>query len=514
MDIPDSDPTTAPSGTGNTRMARKRRIRRLLLGLFVIYLAVGIYQSHLKPLPQNVSLEGDIYHVTDADVEFLYDVTGMQEGQRVCRQMIFDRVLRMIRGAEDFVLVDCFLFNEYRGKDPAIHRKLCQEVTCALLEKKRSHPGIRMMVITDPVNEVYGGPVPEQFKTLRAAGVPVVLTDLDKLRDSNPICSGFRRMFVQWFGTSATGSLPHPLAKDGPGVSLRSWLALLDFKANHRKLVVADAAVASGGRQMACMVMSANPHDASSAHGNVALLVRGGLYKDLLRGEQAILAFSGRDIDVFSWLPSYAAHGAGKRDPQGKTAAVRVLTESRIRKGLLEAIAGVQHGDTIDIGMFYLSERSVVNVLVAAAQRGVTIRVMLDPNRDAFGYQKNGIPNRPMAAELVKRGGGRITVRWANTHGEQFHAKMILVKQDSKAILFAGSANLTRRNIGDFNLETDIVVSGPRELAAMRAADEYFEQLWTNKDLDCSVAYETLAETSALKYGLYRFHEWIGTSPF
>jgi hypothetical protein len=506
---------TKPLASGKPGKTRKRRRWRLLLGGGVIYLTVGVYQSCLKPLPQDLSLEGGIYQVADADVEFLHDVTGMQAGQRVSRQMIFDRVLRMIQGAEDFVLVDFFLFNEYQGKDPSIHRKLCQEVANSLLEKKRNHPDIRMMVITDPLNEAYGGSVPEQFKSLRAAGIPVVLTDLRKLRDSNPIYSTFWRMFVQWFGTPTAGALPHPLAKDGGGVSMRAWLELLNFKANHRKLIVADAAAPAGGRQMVCMVMSANPHDASSAHGNAALLVRGGIWKDLLRGEQAVLAFSGQNIDVFSWLPAYAANGVSDGSmPQGRTAEVRVLSEEKIRKGLLESIRRVGRGDTIDIGMFYLSERSIVNGLVAAAQRGAAIRVLLDPNRDAFGYQKNGVPNRPMAAELVKRGGGMITIRWANTHGEQFHTKMILLKQDTKAILYAGSANLTRRNIGDFNLETDVVVSGPRELSAIQAAEGYFEQLWTNRALDCSEAYEAQAETSTSKYWLYRFHEWMGTSTF
>jgi phosphatidylserine/phosphatidylglycerophosphate/cardiolipin synthase-like enzyme len=265
---------------------------------------------------------------------------------------------------------------------------------------------------------------------------------------------------------------------------------------------------------MVSLVMSANPHDASSAHNNIGLLVRGGVWKDLLRGEQAILTFSGQTTDLFSLLPSYATNRSLNTSEQNRMATVRVITESKIRQSLLEAFQSVRSGDTIDIGMFYLSERTIVKALLAAAEKGAIIRLLLDPNRDAFGYEKNGIPNRPVAAELVKAGGGKITVRWYNTHGEQFHTKMVLVKQANTGILFAGSANFTRRNIGDYNLETDLVVTGAQELPAIQAAQSYFNRLWANQDLECSVGYETFAETSKWNYWKYRFQEWSGLSTF
>jgi phosphatidylserine/phosphatidylglycerophosphate/cardiolipin synthase-like enzyme len=504
-----------PPGSTAAKSSRKKKMCRLFLGFFALYLGVAVYQTRIKPLPVNISLEGETFPVAGGDVEFLYDVTGMKEGQRVSQQVIFDRALKLIREAQDFVLVDVFLFNEYLAKDRTVHRKLCQELCSALLEKKQSRPDIHMVVITDPVNEAYGGPVPEHFKQLRSAGIPVILTDLRKLRDSNPVYSSFWRMFVQWFGTSARGPLPHPFAKEAGGVSLRSWLTLLNFKANHRKLVVADAPATSGGRQMTCLVMSANPHDASSVHGNVGLLIRNGIWRDLLRGEQAILAFSGSPIALSSWLPAYATRETRTTtNQQDHVPTVRVLTEAKIRKHLLQVIESVGTGDTIDMGMFYLSERSIIKALVDAAQRGAAIRLLLDPNRDAFGYQKNGIPNRPVAAELVQGGGGKITVRWYDTHGEQFHTKLVLVRREGNATLFAGSANLTRRNIGDFNLETDVVVTALRDFPAIQAAQEYFDRLWGNQHLVCSAPYETYGKSSSLRYWKYRFQEWSGISTF
>jgi phosphatidylserine/phosphatidylglycerophosphate/cardiolipin synthase-like enzyme len=203
-------------------------------------------------------------------------------------------------------------------------------------------------------------------------------------------------------------------------------------------------------------------------------------------------------------LPPYARREgpAQARSAAPDTAQVRVLTEGKIRKGLLDCLASTGPGDRIDVGMFYLSERRIIQGLLRAAARGAVIRVLLDPNRDAFGYEKSGIPNRPVAAELVERSGGKIQVRWANTRGEQFHSKLVLVRQGGQATVLTGSANLTRRNIADYNLETDLVVTGPAELKVFAAAADYFERLWSNRDLEGSVPGEA--------FGASRIQQWQG----
>jgi phosphatidylserine/phosphatidylglycerophosphate/cardiolipin synthase-like enzyme len=505
--------TTVKPSLGATRW---KKLTRVLLVIFLVYCGVACFHSCLKPLPTGLSLEGEPHQLQESDVEFLFDVTSMNGDQRVVKQVIYDRVLSLIRGADDFVLVDLFLFNDYLGNDRHGQRRLCDEVTQALLEKKRNRPAIRLVVITDPVNEAYGGSVLRQFEMLRNAEIPVVLTDLRRLRDSNPVYSGFWRMFVQWFGSSPGGRLPHPFAKDAPGVGLRSWLALLNFKANHRKLIVADAAAIGGARQLVSMVMSANPHDGSSAHHNAAVLVYGGIWKDLLKSEQAILDFSGTSLDLFTWLPPYVRTNEAPaiEHEESQKVTLKILTEEKIRQRLLQAINAQQNGDAIDLAMFYLAERSLIKAIEDAAHRGVSIRLLLDPNRDAFGYQKNGIPNRPAAMELMAHGQSMIKVRWADTHGEQFHTKMVLFRKGTEASLFTGSANITRRNIGDFNLETEVVVSGQRAALPLQAAAHYFEMLWTNQEHAFTVPYEAYAETSRWKYWLYRLQERSGMSTF
>lgn len=68
--------------------------------------------------------------------------------------------------------------------------------------------------------------------------------------------------------------------------------------------------------------------------------------------------------------------------------------------------------------MFYFSDRDIINALTNAADRGVNIKILMDPNKDAFGRTKDGTPNRQVASELHKHG---IKIRWCNTYGEQCH---------------------------------------------------------------------------------------------
>ena len=92
---------------------------------------------------------------------------------------------------------------------------------------------------------------------------------------------------------------------------------------------------------------------------------------------------------------------------------------------------------------------------------GSRVRVILDPNKDAFGRTKNGIPNRSVATELAAASDGAIKVRWFRTHGEQFHTKLVAMRSATEFWFTLGSANLTRRNLENFNLEANVAASVP-----------------------------------------------------
>jgi phosphatidylserine/phosphatidylglycerophosphate/cardiolipin synthase-like enzyme len=139
--------------------------------------------------------------------------------------------------------------------------------------------------------------------------------------------------------------------------------------------------------------------------------------------------------------------------------------------------------------------------------------VLLDPNRDAFGRQKNGIPARPVAHELVEAG---VPLRWCDTHGEQCHQKMLLVRYaDASSVLIAGSANFTRRNLENFNLETNVALRGSAEAKPIADAARFFDRLWTNEPgRRFSADYAAYADEAFWKALVYRFMESSGISTF
>jgi len=492
---------------------RLRRLARLGLCVGLAYGLAMWFHARIRPMPKGVSVEGPLRPVGGNEVEFLADVTAGEGAGRVREQQIFDRALEMIRGAEEFILADFFLFNSYLGQGSPAHRALAAEVSQALIDQKRAHPALRVVVITDPVNEAYGGGEPPHFAAMRAAGIPVVLTRLAALRDSNPLFSTGWRTFAQWFKPTPGGLLPHPFSPEAGKVGLGSWLSLLNFKANHRKLLVADRALpGGGGRELASMVMSANPHDGSSEHSNIALWFQGQTCLDLIDSEQAVLDFSGADIRLRETLP--AQYSDSPTSQAAAPATLQLATEGAIRRILLRELEPLAKGDAVTLGMFYLADRGVIRALRQAAARGADIRLILDPNRDAFGYKKIGIPNRPVAHELTRGGKGPVQVRWHATHGEQFHSKLVLIRRGGSATLLCGSANLTRRNIGDYNLETNLVLRGPATFGAIAKAAALLERLWNNTDLPHTLPYEALADSSPLRRWLGRFQEATGLGTF
>ena len=167
--------------------------------------------------------------------------------------------------------------------------------------------------------------------------------------------------------------------------------------------------------------------------------------------------------------------------------------------------------------MFYLSDRRVISALKDAVRRGGAVRVLLDANHDAFGREKNGVPNRPVAAELMELAGDHdIQVRWAATAGEQFHSKVLRIKGPNTELLLLGSANWTRRNLADLNLEANLLFRDAPRLGTN--FDAYFDSLWTNgRAIPESLPYAERAETGwslRWKTWLYRFQEWSGASTF
>lgn len=470
-------------------MSKKRNSKNYLrtwhkyvIGILAWLLIVGIFHT-TKPLPNGI----DMVASSTGDVEFLYDIT--YDGQS--EQEIFDAVYKHIDKAEKYILIDMFLYNPHLGAGTA-YRPLSEELTDKLLEKRKLQPEVRIDLITDPINNVYGGDYSEQLADLEDAGVNVIITDLTRLRDSNPLYSPVWRTFIQWFGNSEKlGVLPHPFAS-GEKVTFRTYLRLVNFKANHRKTFLADH-----GDTWVSIIASANPHDGSSAHSNVAWKITGDFASQLYDSEKAVARFS----DGILQMPSIEAETVGEYN-------VKLLTERRIRDELINQIGLLGDDDELKMGMFYLSDRKVIKALLDASERGVDIMIVLDPNKDAFGHEKNGVPNRPVAHELVSKSDGRIKIRWYDTQGEQFHSKIIYMK-GKHVVIILGSANLTKRNIGNLNLETDVMVTADDELDA--EVRLYFDRIWQD---GYSLPYSAYEDDSFWHMLMYRVQEFTGLCSF
>ncbi len=431
---------------------------------------------------------------TGADtVQLLVDDCWVDStGGRHVEQEIFRELREVIRRADQFIVLDMFLINDF-GYDPAEgYYPLSQELTGWIVNKKRTHPHIEIIFISDPVNTLYGAIESPYFKALENAGVKVVLTDLDQLPDSNPIYSIPWRVSFGVLGTGPGCIMPNPMGKGR--ISIRSFMKLLNMKANHRKTILTEREI---------MVMSANPHSGSSAHWNIAVHVKGAGMGMLWESERAVLKFSGmEDIPELKF-----------NEKPGSKFQVELITEGQIRDRVVALLNDIEPGGRVDLSMFYLSHGAVVGALIKAHQRGCYLRVILDANKDAFGREKGGVPNRQTAALLRNYG---VPLRWANTSGEQFHVKMIYVEPLSGgAHLVAGSANYTRRNLDNFNAESCLVVSGSVDSAIMEKERRTFERWWNNTPQQCyTLHYSAYADENLIKRLTTWFQEITGLSSF
>jgi phosphatidylserine/phosphatidylglycerophosphate/cardiolipin synthase-like enzyme len=500
------NPASTTPAAAAPSLPKRRGARWIFGGLVVAWFVSGFYNC-VKPLPAGVNVAAPTLRLPSNDIEFLFDLTSNDSnGSYQKRQVIFDRMLEVIDHAEQAIVLDFFLFNSYVGiaNRASQQRPLAATLTAHLLARKKARPRLAVLLVTDPINDVYGGARSAYLTALEVAGVVVVRTDLDRLRDSNPTYSGLWRLAFSWWAerVGSQSWLPNPLDHGAARVGLGTWLRLPNLKANHRKLLVAD----DGGGGWISIVTSANPHDASSLHSNVALLIRGAVARQILTSERSIAAWSSDD-DRLPPLPPIPLALAGTVD-------ARFVSEGAIKSALLDAFDAASAHDEIGVAVFYLSERSIVLALSAAAARGALVRVILDPNRDAFGYRKNGIPNRPVAAELEAHG---VAVRWYRTHGEQFHSKLAYLRRGRDFWMTLGSANFTRRNLGDFNLEANIELKMPASDATARAVLGYFSLLWGqqgNANNAYTAPYKTWTDESFLSYWRYRFMEASGWSTF
>jgi phosphatidylserine/phosphatidylglycerophosphate/cardiolipin synthase-like enzyme len=516
-------------------MADEEKPRRSLrvFDLFFLLLAASplilpFIMVEQPELPLGAHSESDWFSVLESDVELLIDSTAWDPigKKRVIKQEIFDELLDMIARADKFIVLDFFLWNHFQGTIVEDHRQLSIELALALVKKKQGNPDLPILVLTDPINRIYGDMAPSFFSEMEEAGVRVIFTHLWDLPDSNWIYGTNARFYSRFAPNPNKPTafvnkplIPNPLIIDGPKISLKQLGHLLFFKANHRKVAI----TASHNEGVDLLVSSLNPADGSSAHSNVGIRIRGKLGLEALESELQLITWSWKaasgealpiEIDRIRTLATEVVSNVRRGDVR-----VKWITEGAIKNHLIELLENAESGDDVMIALFYLSDREVIAAIKQAAENGAKVRMVLDANRDAFGREKNGIPNRMVASEFRDLATDlNISIVWADTHGEQFHDKVLAISNplNKKNQLCLGSANWTRRNLADLNLEANVRVEGSE--TSMSRFKAYFEALWSNsEDLSYTLDYSAWEETGWRATGkawLYRFQEWSGLGTF
>jgi hypothetical protein len=420
----------------------------LLLMLLLAWLSLMFWNT-AKPLPPGTHLVSQTARLSDADVDFLY------ESPRRRADVAPD--LSAIEHAEQLIVLD---------RSP-VTRELAQR----LLARKHLRPHLKIVLVTDPANEAFGGSPVQTLSSLEQAGVIVARVRLDRLRDSNPLYSGLWRLAFGWWSD--------PFDETPGRATLPALARTRNSKSDQRQLVVADDG--SGG-----WIAIIAPAGAAS------LTLRGPLARAIIAGELQVAAWS-TDDDRLPVGPSMDERGVGSID-------ARFLTEGAIETALLDAIGAAGSGDRLGIAVENFSDRRLIAAALRAALRGASLQVLLARNRE---------PNQAVADELLRGGGGRIEIRWYLGSDAASLPKLLLFRHGGDVWMNLGTANYTRRNLGDLNLAASIELRMPVRAAAASAVIEYFSEAWSVAATD-----PKFAAASAADYWHYRFAEASGLSSF
>jgi hypothetical protein len=421
--------------------------RTLLLIAVLAWAAVAAWNWQ-KPLPPGTHVASLATRLAESQVEVVSAPPGEIEA----------RELAAIDRAGELIVLDAAPLSRALGR--------------GLLLQRSKRPNIKIVLVTDPRSEAYGGTPMEYLESLERAGVIVARVRLDRLRDCIPLYSALWRLALGWW------SDPFDEHPDDPG--LRAALRAVNHKADQRRLFVADD---GAGGWVSVVPMAPD--------GDLAVEIRGGLARDIAASELEIAAWSSGD-DRLPAPPRAVARGPGSID-------ARFLTEGAIRSAMLDALDAAAAGDEIGLAAPRLSERRLIGALMSAAARGAHVRVLLDPG---------AAPNTPVAAELERGGGGNLELRWL-VRPAGATASLALVARRGELWASAGAADFTRPSLDDIDLESAVELRLPERAAAARSLEAYFADTWAS-----GAAYAAHAVESEADYWRYRIKEAAALAAF
>ncbi len=497
--------------------ALRSLLRLLPLALLFAWLLGAAWMS-FKRLPPGLHIAGQWQSLPGPAPRFLRDLSAADaNGAPLVEQQIDPELLTMISQARQMVLLDTGLFGDFPAAGPEASRlraapPIAAGVVDALLRARALNPELSVLLLTDPSTQRMDSVRP-LLERLAVAGVEVLAVDVDRLRAPDAAFASFWNLCCRWWsGAASSSDWPNPLGVGPAGVSLQLWGELRAYERSHRQLLLAD----DGAGGMSALIFSRPLNAEAAIHSATALHLSGSALEPLLESEFALAQFSG-------WSDGGAMQARSQRllqqqrlvvPPANPAAArARVVTEGAIATVLVARIDAAGKGDRIEVAALYLSQRELVRALLDAARRGVIVRLLLDPGKDGYGYARSGIPNREVASELVAASDGAVRVRWYRTHGEQFSPGFVLVQSETRDWLMTGTAELSRRDLGDFDLAAAVIIDLPADAPAGMDALTWFDMLWYNRasgGTEYTTDADVYTDASQLRYWQYRLFEATG----
>lgn len=528
-------------------VSRKNSIKKYLIAGTI---AFTVSCSTIKTPPLGINYESPIRETENA--EFHYDLTYLdKDGNIQYDRNLWDATYKVIDNAKDYLIVEMFLFNDLYNKDKEHFPEFAKEYTEKLIKKQKENPNLKVYVLADENNNFYGAFEHPFITSMKNAGINVIIVDIFKLKDTFPWYSPFWRTFIKPMGNPQNkGWITNFYGDMWPKLTIRNLLRALNVKADHKKVFLNEKEV---------VVSSANIHDPSYFHENIAIYTDGPIVKDVLHNLQLVAKFSDSEINVDgsnketkskiemdiadktkirkdtmnigdledknndminleenisdsqknekSEKESFSFN-SGKNeitDTEGKTYKIQYLTEGTIGKYLDADIDSLKSGDELLMGMYFLADRGIIDRLIKAANRGVKIRIIFDRSRDAFGMSTNGLPNKPVSKKLKKKTKGKIEIKWYFTNNEQYHTKITLMKKtDGSVIINAGSANLIKKNIRGYIMDSNFRILTTQDSKISKDVYTYFDRLWENKDGLFTINFDDEPTTSGFSDFMYK----------
>jgi len=499
-------------------VSRKNSIKKYLIAGTI---AFTVSCSTIKTPPLGINYESPIRETENA--EFHYDLTYLdKDGNIQYDRNLWDATYKVIDNAKDYLIVEMFLFNDLYNKDKEHFPEFAKEYTERLVKKQKENPNLKVYILADENNNFYGAFEHPFITSMKNAGINVIIVNIFKLKDTFPWYSPFWRTFIKPMENPQNkGWITNFYGDMWPKLTIRNLLRALNVKADHKKVFLNEKEV---------VVSSANIHDPSYFHENIAIYTDGPIVKDVLHNLQLVAKFSDSEINVDGSdrrMENIMNSGSNDKtetdektlnsenqkennvkqinneeneqnvkektsinseknsitDTEGHTYKIQYLTEGAIGKHLDEDIDSLKAGDELLMGMYFLADKGVIDRLIKAANRGVKIRIIFDRSRDAFGMSTNGLPNKPVSKKLKKKTKGKIEIKWYFTNNEQYHTKITLMKKtDGNVIINAGSANLIKKNIRGYIMDANFRILTTQNSKISKDIYEYFDRLWENKD--------------------------------